>query len=153
MKKYREILLIIAFFIFSITINLLFILISNSSHPGTVTNTPYQKGMNYNDVLSAQETQNKLNYHINAWFNTNTSCFFAQLFDAKDKPIINALMNLKVVRPISDGLDFTATPLHIKNGLYSTCIKFPEPGQWHLRLHIKHLDAKLYHMEKIIVKI
>ena len=149
MSKYREISIIMMFFFFAIIVNAIFIIISSRSHPGIVTNNPYQKGMNYNKVLAEQTIQDNLNYHIETSLDKSTSCLSVYLNDKETKAIDDAIIHLKMVRPTNDGQDLELQVPHVKGNLYQECIKFPQPGQWHLRLHIAHGNNHLYHQEKI----
>jgi len=151
--KHKTILLVVLFFIVIALIDGLFIIISKNSYPGTVTENPYQKGLNYNNVLNQSALQELSEYHIE----TKAT----RLSDNKFKYIVvirksgsyvpDAEVMLNVVRPLGEYNDFQVTLNNNGNGLYHSELSFPKKGQWEIRASIIHNGNSLYHKERINV--
>jgi nitrogen fixation protein FixH len=145
---------IILFFVIIGLIDILFIIISKNSYPGTVTDNPYQKGLNYNQVLNKSALQELNEYKIE----TESS----KLSDNKFKYIIvlrksglyvsDAEVMVNIVRPLGEYQNFQVMLNNSGNGLYSSEISFPKEGQWEFRVSIIHNSNSIYHKERIIVE-
>ena len=126
--KRNIIVFIILFFVIIGLIDILFIIISKNSYPGTVTDNPYQKGLNYNQVLNKSALQELNEYKIE----TESS----KLSDNKFKYIIvlrksglyvsDAEVMVNIVRPLGEYQNFQVMLNNSGNGLYSSEISFPK---------------------------
>lgn len=152
--KRKVIVFVLLFFIVIGLIDTLFIMISKKSYPGTVTDNPYQKGLNYNDVLNKAALQELNKYRIE----TDSS----KLPDSKLKYIItlrksgkyvsDAEVMLNIVRPLGEYKDFQIMLNNSGNGLYSSEISFPKEGQWEIRVSIVHNGNSIYHKERVNIE-
>jgi nitrogen fixation protein FixH len=125
------------FFIFFgiiITVDSVYIYIATKTWRGIYTENAYQKGLNYNQTLADQEKQKKLGWSMKATLqNIHGSSYLltVKLFDKNHHPIKNAKINIKIIRPIQEGFDFSQDLLPLDDS-YQTKINFPLQGQWEI---------------------
>jgi len=147
--------MILGFFVLMTGVDAVFIVLSSSSYPGTVTANPYQKGMGYNKVLQQARQQDDLGWKIHSKVINGAANKISYELTIKDKnnvPINDADITLQVVRPLDEKLDFSVQMQAIKNGLYKAAIVLPKSGQWELRCKISQHGHDLYHRERIVTQ-
>lgn len=156
MKSRALILMVFAFFLVMGLVDLVFIILSASSYPGTVTSNPYQKGMDYNNVMRRSKQQSNLGWSIKTklLYPVGKPKFVKYellLLDKKRQPINDAKVMLSIVRPLEKDLDCSVAMRHINNGRYQATFTLPKPGQWDLRLYISAKNHELYHHERVVL--
>jgi nitrogen fixation protein FixH len=135
------------FFIFFgviITVDSAYIYVANKTWRGVYTENAYQKGLNYNQTLIDQVKQRNLSWSIKVTLqNINLSSYLikVKLFDKNQRPIKDAKINIKIIRPVQEGFDFSQDLIPIDDS-YQTKINFPLKGQWEIEYNaVKNGDS------------
>ena len=153
MKKYKVIIFIICFLCVIGIIDAIFIVISNKSYPGTVTENPYQKGLTYNNVLHDSALQQDQNYHIEIESSkvSNKVLKYIVTLSKNGNYISDAQVIVNIIRPLGEYKSFQVEFNNIGNGLYQAEIQFPYDGQWELRYNIIHKEITLYNKDRVLI--
>ncbi|NBO17679.1 MAG: hypothetical protein EBV03_00340 [Proteobacteria bacterium] len=93
-----------AFFSVIATVNGIMATLAVRTHTGLVTTHAYEKGLAYNEVISAEEKQQALGWHAGITFKDNT--LIVELRDAKGKTILPTRLTAIFTRPTQAGMDF-----------------------------------------------
>ena len=121
----------VAFFGFIAAVNAVMVTLAVRTHSGTVTDHPYEKGLAYNTVVEADETQKAL-----GWKSQLTYADGALHFTLKDKQnqdITPENATATITRPTQSGMDFTQPLTGAK-----TPVTFPEKGLWEVRVDAEY---------------
>jgi nitrogen fixation protein FixH len=138
----------VMFFVVIAILDSIFVTIAIRTHTGTVTEQPYERGLNYNQTLADAKTQDIIGWQSE--INIKGQTLEVHLKDKNGEPLNDANMYARIVRPVQAGYDFEI-PLNSRGkGLYSAPVTFPLPGQWHLRI-IAQWQGTPYQKSKTIV--
>ena len=135
----------VAFFGLIAAVNAGMVTLALRTHSGLVTEHPYEKGLAYNKVVSAQLAQEKLGWKASIDYKDGV-LFFA-LHDKNNQPIPDLKATATITRPTQAGLDFM---LEIKNA--ETPLKFPADGLWEVRINVEHKGVHYQQSKRIVVQ-
>jgi len=131
-------------------VDLFYIYLASSTWQGLYTENSYQKGLNYNQTLSAIDDQEKLGWDLAIKYENISPKKGILLIDLhKDGNIISgANLVAKIVRPVSAGHDFSI-PLSFNKmqKKYQAVVSFPLKGQWDIEIIAKK-DGLIYQDKK-----
>lgn len=126
---------LLGFFAVFASVDAFFVYMAVSSHTGTIIEKSYEQGLEYNALLGEARDQKQLGLNTDVTFENGVITLKAQ--DKANRPLTDAIIVAKIIRPSHDGYDFTVPLSHVKNGTYIAQPKFPLNGQWHIQLDIK----------------
>lgn len=136
-----------------VLVNGIMIYFATSSFTGLQTEGHYQRGLDYNDVLAGERTQNSLGWTVGIDFQETGGGHARLSVRATDKagnPLNNAGVTVRLVRPVQAGHDMDMTLAAAGNGLYAADIELPLRGQWDILARINH-PSGIYSTAKRIV--
>jgi len=137
--------------IFFMIIDFIFITIASQTYTGLYTENYFQKGVDVdklkNQAVYKESTKWK---EIVTLDFTNTNLAF-KLTDHNGQPIANAQVTAKVLRPVTNKYDFLIELKEIEPGVYQSAIKFPEAGQWDIRIKAKHNNQEFITTKKVLI--
>jgi len=125
----------VAFFAVFLSFDAVFYYMASTSHTGVVVENSYQHGLDYNDVVSAAETQTALGWQSEITF-TNTGQLELQLNNTGGDPVTAATVTARFFRPTQAGGDFTIALNDTGSGLYRSDQINAAPGQWEIRVYV-----------------
>ena len=131
----------VLFFIFIIILDSIFVYLAFSSHTGLVSENSYEKGLNYNDIISQKEKQDKLNW-ITVTKIENKNLIF-QIKSEDNIDFSNAEIKAKFSSPLNDKNDFEKILILTKKNIFSSHIIFPHKGLWDVGIFV-NLDSNFY---------
>lgn len=124
--------------------------IAVKTQTGVVTDHPYEKGLAYNRVVAAADTQQKLGWKGTIFFTASNAQSGTLAFELKDrngKPIAPDSVNAAIYRPTQDGMDFSVTLAQPNQTVH-----FPAPGLWEVRIHAQHEGVDYQQSKRIMVE-
>ncbi len=131
------------FFGFIATVNAAMIILATRTHPGIVTEHPYEKGLAYNKIVNAETEQEKSGWHGDISLRGQDIIF--SLRDAQNKIITPNQATAIISRPTQAGMDF-----EVKLSYGEAQVSFPEKGLWEVRV-FANIDDKEYQQAKRLV--
>lgn len=120
--------IILAFFGVIFAVNGAFVFFALDSWPGLISRHYYDEGIHYNRTLAAAENQAALGW--NSRLDWNGRELAVTLTGRDGKPLAGLDVTVKLVRPTSEGHDFTAALTSQADGTYRAAVDFPLPGLW-----------------------
>ncbi len=130
-------------------VNGVFVYMATHTHTGVVTEHAYEKGLDYNNVLSRQVAQDALGWQTELTLTENGAVLFSVL-DAEGQPVEGAKVKAHFVWPAADGQDFSQTLTPKGNGQYEAAVSFPTKGQWDITV-VATWNKQPYQMRKRVV--
>ncbi len=131
----------VGFFLVVFTVNGIFIYLATTSWVGLVTENPYDRGLNYNEVLAAKAAQDQLGWTHDLSFQRTDDAggtaagVLTLTLGRKDGATLNdATVKAVVERPGRFSQAFTLYLDQTGEGRYAAGVNLPLPGQWHVRL-------------------
>lgn len=121
----------VLFFLVIALIDGLFVFVALRTYPGIVTQQAYEKGLTYNDIL--EKAQNQPNIYQKPSYENGMLHWV--LKEKNGEAISNALIQVKLMRPVQDGYDFDTTLEYKGNGIYETALTLPLQGLWVAKLN------------------
>lgn len=114
--------------------------IANSSDRGVVSKRAYQNGLAYNDIIEKQRAQDALGWVADLVI-TKTAANPLRadflLLDKQRTPIIDAQVQLTLIRPTQAGHDVSIMLKNNGNGHYTGETPLSLPGLWEARITAK----------------
>ncbi len=135
----------VAFFCFILVINAVMIALAVSTHTGSVTDHPYEKGLAYNRVVEAEKKQEMLGWQADIDYKEGRVRFV--LRDKDNHPITPEKATAAIIRPTQSGMDFT---FDLKAA--ETAVEFPAAGLWEVRVDAEYQGMHYQKTERIIVE-
>ena len=135
----------VAFFGFVAAVNAVMVILAIRTHSGVVTEHPYEKGLAYNQVVEAEEAQDKLGWK--GTINYKDGVLHFDLRDKKNQPINPDKPTATVTRPTQSGMDFM-----VELSGAETRVSFPEKGLWEVRINASVGDKKYQQSKRIVVE-
>ncbi len=136
----------ILFFGMIVGVNSVFIYYALDSHPGVITENPYEKGLKFDEAINKAKNQPKIENTITyeggvlAWV----------LKDVDNTPLEDAKTSVKMVRPVDDGNDRKFILNYVGNGRYEAALDLQHKGSW--LAHLKaQWDNKEFQTQKSII--
>ncbi|GEM_PF-324077 len=134
----------VAFFVVIAAVMGGMVTIAIKTQTGVVTEHPYEKGIAYNDVVRAQQHQEKIGWQGKISYENGRLNFV--LYDKNNKLLQADKITAKIMRPTHAGLDFA---LDLSSG--SAEVSFPEKGLWEVRIFAEKDQQKYQQAKRIVV--
>jgi nitrogen fixation protein FixH len=138
-----------------LTANGALIWFATASWPGLVTESPYDKGLTYNQNLDAAARQAALGWQT-TFVAQLTRALEAEatleLRDRKGEPLAGAEVIAAFERPAEQRLDFVVPLLPNGLGTYRARFTAPVPGLWHVHLTIRRGGEMHVGDERVILR-
>jgi len=125
----------VIFFLVVAILDGIFVYTAITTQTGVITDKAYEKGIAYNKILNKAEAQPDIKNHI-----TFDNGILSWTLDDLE----SANVEVKFVRPVQDGHDFTATMVYT-NGSYEIKPQFPLKGRWNAQFRATWGDNQSYH--------
>lgn len=146
----RVLALLLGFFGIVTAVNMVFLYVALSTHPGADTEDAYRRGIAYNEVLEKAETQNALGWRGTIAFDAAANTLQLSLVDAKGRPVRGLTVTADVRRTVKRGHDFRLTFDERRSGHYRTMLDPPLPGQWRVRIEARDRSGTVFLAHKSI---
>lgn len=142
--------MLLAFFFVMCSANAVFVYFALHTYAGTVTDRPYEKGLEYNKVIEAAQTQKDTGVLSDFKFDEGEYVITLQTSDGT--PIDDASIRTNMVRAIKAGSDFDIDLVHKGNGRYAANIKTPYAGLWIAKTRIEWKEKIVLRSDNLIVQ-
>ncbi|MBF0358186.1 MAG: FixH family protein [Magnetococcales bacterium] len=144
-----------SFFMVVLIANIIMIYLGLNSWPGLVTDDHYNKGLAYNEVIAAQEAQDRLGWQAALKVaQPDKDDSIKLLFTLKNRDglkIIDAEVKGEMQRPLGDGMKRSVILSVNSQGDYVGNIDIAQPGNWDLQIIAKAQQADFRFAERISV--
>ena len=130
----------VGFFAVVLATNAVMIWLAFASWTGLETESAYQKGLAYNDTLSAARAQAALGWQVEIAFTepaVGRLEIALELADRHGNPLERATVEAALLRPTHAGHDLTVALERRLGGLYAAEVAPPLAGQWDVDLTIE----------------
>jgi nitrogen fixation protein FixH len=145
----------VIFFVVFLSVDILYIFISNKTWRGVVSNDSYEKGINHNQVLNLIDKQKKLGWKVDIKFENlgkNKGLLQVKVTDKEKNNLNSAKIEVILKRPTQEGLDFRVKLPDNKNGWFQKVIDFPAKGQWQFEIIIENYTEILQEVRKYVIQ-
>ncbi|MBF0611178.1 MAG: FixH family protein [Magnetococcales bacterium] len=147
---------LIALFVFFGVIfvaNGIFIYLGVSTWNGVATPDHYRQGLKFNQVISAQEEQEKLGWQggLNKETTPQGLKLTFALQDRQGKPVTGLQGKGTLYRPVKEGYDLPLVLREEAPGIYQQIIQPPLPGWWEVRLVMQGQNSEFLYVTRIQV--
>lgn len=115
----------IAFFGVIVAVNTVFISTALRTHSGVVTDHAYEKGLAYDEILKAAQSQPDIKQI--ASYDDGVLRWSLREHSGK---VLRADVRARLVRPVKDGQDFEVVLMPNSNGDYEAELNLPMKGRW-----------------------
>ena len=136
------------FFGFIIGVNSIFIYYALGTHPGVITQHPYEKGLKFDETINKAKNQPDIKNTVTY----NNGILIWILNDIDGTNIDHAKVTVRMVRPIKDGDDKTLTLNYVGNGQYETALDLPVKGQWQALLKAQWDSKEFQTKHEILIQ-
>lgn len=133
----------VAFFLVVFAVDITMATLAVRTHPGTVEDHPYERGIGYNKTIAAEENQEKLGWKADITLSGRDVSVV--LRDASGKPIATKDMVVQCYRPSQQSMDRAVPFTQGKASLAALA-----PGLWELRVFIT-AQGKSFQQSKRVV--
>ncbi len=114
-----------------------FAYIAHTTHPGVVTEQAYEKGLQYNALITRADAQARLGWSsaidVARAAAGGTRLSFT-LRDAQGRPVTGMTVAAVVCRPSRQAMDFRTSLAEQSPGVYAAVIHPPAPGLWEMQV-------------------
>lgn len=147
-------LMVIAFFGVMIVANVAFISAALRSFPGVTDEHAYQRGLEYNEKLSARASQASLGWAAEVTEVTRdeeTGVIALRMTDASSQPISGLEITAGLRRPADDAQDQSLVFAYRSDGYYETRVAAFAPGVWDLTAQAQNAGGDVFDIEARII--
>jgi nitrogen fixation protein FixH len=144
----------VLFIVGYMTLDFFFIYLSNITYNGVVTEHAYEKGLQYNSIIDKNIEQEHLGWVGSLDYQIKDGKHLLLKFtlkDAKGKKISGALINAKIMRPVTDKFDKLIILEEVAVGEYQVRCQLPLAGQWEIKLTAKAKGKEYFLNKRIII--
>jgi len=146
----------LAFFGVIFAVNGAFVYFALDSWPGLRYDKAYERGVNYNKVLSDAETQAKLRWTsaiVTTATNDGAHRLLVKLAGTSGEPVTGAKVQVELSRPTNESEDHSLSLAPSAPGEYAAEFRFAAQGRWLAALRVEGAKGETYKMiHDIIVK-
>jgi|TARA_R110002072_G_scaffold517_15_gene3212 nitrogen fixation protein FixH len=134
-------------------VNGLMIYIALNSWTG-VTEDNYNKGLKYNQVLAADQTQQALGWQNQLELSSSNSVLTASLRvdDRQGQPVAAEIVAVNFVRPTNEGYDFSDELTAQGAGVFTGQWAMPLAGKWEMRVRITRGQDRYVLVRRVFVE-
>lgn len=140
----------VLFFVVIALVDTVMVTLAVTTHTGTVTDHPYEKGLAYNKVVEAAQAQKNLGWKGQIDFKVtdgNSGVLTFTLTDESGAVIIPDSVKADFFRPAQAGMDFSIVLDEEK-----TSVEFPLPGLWEARIYAKKGKQTYQQAKRIVIQ-
>lgn len=140
----------VAFFIVIAAVDGVMVTLAVRTQTGVVTDHAYERGLAYNQVVTAADAQAQLNWKGDIRFQPQAERKGALTFslrDEKGNTIKPETLKAKFSRPTQAGMDFT---VQLKD--VPADVEFPAAGLWEIRIYATYKDHAFQQAVRIVVE-
>jgi nitrogen fixation protein FixH len=168
MKKFDKYIpyLFVVFFIILTAILVHFVNAARSSYNGVVTENPYDKGNEYNEVIEKNRAQANMIGDLSLITVPGDSSLCKDIiFQLKDAETLEVIqpqgeVNAKILRPVTDKFDeemiLTLNSSQAdgdnSDGYYHATYCFTQPGQWELRVKTQAAGKEFFMKKRVDIR-
>lgn len=135
----------VLFFVVIALVDGVMVTLAVRTHTGIVTEHPYEKGLAYNDVVSAEKEQEKLGW--NAAIRMEGDQLRVALTDAAGRPLSASAMTAHFYRPTQSGMDFDVA-LPEGRATINTAVK----GLWAVRIFATVNGKDVQYAKRLVIE-
>lgn len=140
----------VIFFGVVIALDTTFATIAVRTQTGVVTDHPYERGVDYNNVVNAANAQEALGWKGTISYENKTLHF--TLVDKKGIPVIAEKAKADFYRPAMSGMDFSTTLYSTAAGIFEISPSFPAQGLWEVRVYADLKGTSFQQSKRIVVE-
>ena len=147
--------LIVAGFVLVTLVNGILVYFAVSSFTGLQTEGHYQRGLDYNEVLADERTQDALGWTVGIDFQATgggRTRLSVRAADKAGEPLNDAGVTVRLVRPVQAGHDMDVTLAAADDGLYAADVELPLRGQWDILARIRHPSGNYSTAKRIVAR-
>ena len=141
---------VLAFFAVVLAANGTFIFLALDTWTGLSTENPYQRGIEYNDVLDAAARQRALGWTGVVSFvpsRDGRGRLSLIVTDRRGAPVENLTVTADIRRPTNEGFDQAVALAPSGAGTYVVELELPLPGQWDVHALGEARDGRRFEIE------
>ncbi|EWY42757.1 membrane protein [Skermanella stibiiresistens SB22] len=145
----------VAFFLVTVGVNGTMAYFAMSTWTGLETQHYWQRGTAYNVAIEGARHQRERGWKVGIDFQATTLAdagVTVELRDREGTALTGAHVTAELVRPTSEGHDFTVDLTHLGQGRYTASFALPLPGQWDLRITADHPKGDYQEVRRVVVK-
>lgn len=124
----------VLFFAVFIVVDVIFATMAMRTHSGVVSEQAYEKGLAFNETLSAARDQAQFIKRETASYQGSMLAW--RITGQDGQPLRGAKVTAHLVRRVQEGYDFTVSLAEDTPGHYTAKPGFPLPGEWVARLEM-----------------
>ncbi len=144
-----------AFFLVVLIANGTMVYIGMTTWTGLVSTNYYEEGRTYNRNIAAAEAQAALGWQVAAEARLTRGFEGALTVDVRDRrgrPIADASVTARFIRPTSEGSDFSVDLAAAGDGRYRAAFTLPLTGLWDIHLDITRGDDRFVTTRRVILR-
>lgn len=142
--------MIVGFFVVVAIFDGIFVYLATSTHTGVVTDHAYQRGLKYNQTVSAANRQQALGWQASLELQ-NQAQLVLKIADKDGQSINGATVQAQIQRPTQDGYDFETDLSNAGGGTYWAPVTFPLPGQWDVKVLVTWKQEQFQLSKRLVI--
>ena len=124
--------LFVAGFAVVISVNAIMITFAVGSFSGLYTPKPRDRGLRYNTIVAAQQSQDALGWRVETSWRADASRLQLTVSDASGQPLAGARVSAELVRPVEKRAPIGVALDDLGNGRFGGRADLPARGNWDL---------------------
>ena len=132
-------------------IDFIFITIASQTYTGLYTENYFQKGVDVDKLKNQAVYKEPSGWKGKITLDHPCTNLAFKLTDHDGNPIINAQVTAKIIRPVTNKYDFLLDLHESEAGIYQSAIRFPEAGQWDIRIKAKYNEQEFITTKKVSI--
>ncbi|MCX7365377.1 MAG: FixH family protein [Alphaproteobacteria bacterium] len=124
--------LFVAGFAVVISVNAIMITFAVSSFSGLSTPKPRDRGLRYNTIVAAQQSQDALGWRVDTAWRADANRLELAVSDASGRPLTAARVSAELVRPVEKRAPIGVALDDLGNGRFGGRAELPARGNWDL---------------------
>jgi nitrogen fixation protein FixH len=145
----------VAFFGLTVAVNGIRVFFAMNSWTGLETQHYWERGTAYNAAIEGARDQRKRGWQVAIDFNAadlKSAHLAVNLKDHAGNILTDARVTAEIVRPTSEGHDFTVQLSYEGQGRYTADFALPLPGQWDIRVVADHPQGDYQEVKRVLVR-
>jgi nitrogen fixation protein FixH len=145
----------VGFFLITVAVNGVMVFYALNSWTGLETQHYWERGTAYNTAIAGARDQRKRGWQVGIDFQATdlkSAHLAVDLKDHSGNVLADARVTAEIVRPTSEGHDFTVELSHQGQGRYTADFALPLPGQWDIRVIADHPQGDYQEVKRVLVK-
>ncbi len=145
---------IVAFFVLIVGALGYMAYIAVSTEPGVITSDAYQKGLNYDRIISESNAADAIPWQINVTTRAENKAtvLAVKLYDGSRKPLNNAVVECWWVRPAQDGKDRHWIMQQKDDGLYEASGQLLAKGAWDVHITVAQGAEQKQFVKSLVIE-